>query len=258
MTSGKNKLEEMIVWPLQHVDAYKRMGIRPPSGILLYGPPGTGKTMVAKAVASASKSNFIAINIPDLIKAEVGESEKTLSQVFRRAILASPCVIFFDEIQAMFGDRRYVGSDQQKLISQLLLEMDNLEQTHYGGVVVIAATNVPQNIDPSLLRPGRIERLMYVGPPDSKARRVIFEKTISKMKVTKEVMENIENFVQRTNNFTGADIVNICHQAGLNALCGSLDTNEITLEHFEKAIKEAIPSVSQELVDFLENWTIKS
>lgn len=264
----KSQLHEMIVWPLKHSDAFVRMGIQPPTGILLYGPPGTGKTLLAKAVASASSANFISVSIPDLIKAEVGESEKTLSEMFRRAKLAAPSVVFFDEIQAMFGDRDNVSIDQQKLISQLFLEMDALTSSeddnddgeqgdltsvvsvHSRGrrgarnVVVIAATNVPQNIDTSLMRPGRFERVLYVAPPDPDARLSILKMTLKDMKVS-EAMHSpskMQELVDRTENYTGADLVNLCHQAGLHALCNNIDASEITAQDFEHALSNVRPS----------------
>ncbi|KAL9646921.1 hypothetical protein ABK040_013780 [Willaertia magna] len=253
----KQQLNEMIVWPLKHAHVFKKMGVKPPSGILLFGPPGTGKTLLAKAVASASESNFIAINIPDLVKAEIGESEKTLSEVFRRAKLASPCVIFFDEIQAIFGDRTDSSSSEQKLISQLLLELDGLEDISTpGSVIVIAATNVPQKIDPTLMRPGRLERVVFIAPPDKEARKSIFEMTLKKMSVTSEVLRKVDYFVDKTDKYyTGADIVNLCQSAGLNALSRSLEIEHIELEDFEIALKSIRPLSDKQLefyVEFLE------
>jgi transitional endoplasmic reticulum ATPase len=259
----KQKLDEMIVWPMKYKDAYERMGIQPPKGLLLYGPPGTGKTMIAKAVASSANANFISINIPDLIKAEIGESEKTLAKIFRRAKLASPCVIFFDEIQAMFGDRDEVSHDQQKLISQLLLELDALEDNDESAknpvsVILIAATNVPQNLDPSILRPGRVEHILYVAPPDPAARASIFEMTLKKMRVAHEVIDHIPDLVNRTDvYYTGADIVNICQQAGLNALCESIDIQNIRLSHFEQAMQSVQPSVNDQMIQFFQQWSSK-
>jgi SpoVK/Ycf46/Vps4 family AAA+-type ATPase len=280
----KSKIIEMIVWPLQHAESYLRMSIKPPTGLLLYGPPGTGKTMIAKAIATAASANFIAINIPDLIKAEVGESEKTLANVFRRAKLASPCVLFFDEIQAMFGKRSEISRHQQKLVSQLMLELDGIEKSSMR-VVLVAATNVPQSLDPSLLRPGRLENILYVGPPDRHARKSIWEMTIGKMKVTDAVKKQIDfipnafeqetisfsfdfsnaqetfskkkaSFVDRSEGFTGADIVNLCQHAGLNALIESMDVEAIDLRHFEKAFELFRPSVTKKMIRFYEKFKV--
>jgi len=221
---------------------------------------------IAKAVASASSSNFISINIPDLIKAEVGESEKTLSEVFRRARLASPCVIFFDEIQAIFGDRTDSSSGEQRLISQLLLELDSLENSDFlnnkqaGCVVVIAATNVPHKIDPTALRPGRIEHILFVGPPDSEARKSIFEMTIKGMAVTEEVRAHIDDFVEATDkNYSGADIANVCQRAGLNALSRNIHATErskITLSDFAQAIEMVSPSLTKQQMSYFEEWEL--
>lgn len=216
--------------------------------------------MIAKAVATAANANFISINIPDLIKSEIGESEKTLAKIFSRAKLASPCVIFFDEIQAMFGDRRDVTKEQQKLISQLLLELDSVDDARSFSknpvnVILIAATNVPQNIDPSILRPGRIEHALLVGAPDADARTAIFNMTLKKMKVTEQVMDSIPQYVSRTSTyFTGADIVNICQQAGLNALCESLSANQIEPKHFESAFLSVRPSITPTMIETYAKW----
>ncbi|KAG2385504.1 hypothetical protein C9374_003319 [Naegleria lovaniensis] len=278
----KAKLNEMIVWPLKHYESYVRMGIKPPTGLLLYGPPGTGKTLIAKAVASASSSNFISINIPDLIKAEVGESEKTLAEIFRRARLASPCVIFFDEIQAIFGDRMDSSSGEQRLISQLLLELDSLENTEFltrqrstdsqsnnhGCVIVIAATNVPHKIDPTLLRPGRIEHVLYVGPPDNDARKSIFEMCIKGMTVEEKIHHYVDSLVERTNiYFSGADLANICQRAGLNALSRSIlsqgtstspsvDRDVVSVEDFERALSMISPSLTKPQLQYYTNWEL--
>lgn len=251
----KQQLLEIIVWPLKHSDAYKRMGITPCSGLLLYGPPGVGKTLIAKAVATAAQSNFIAVNIPDLIKSEVGESEKSLSDVFRRAKLAAPCVVFFDEIQAMFGDRDAINKDQQKLVSQFLIELDAMNETlqeNFARVIVIAATNVPWSLDSSLLRPGRLEKVVMVQLPDAQARKHIILSAIKKMKVSQAVLSSIDKFVELSNQFSGADLVNTCNQAGLNALFEEAD--EISLQHFRDAFESTVPSVTPELMQLLQEW----
>eukprot|EP01080_Neovahlkampfia_damariscottae_P000283 gene283-6698_t len=203
----RKKLEEMIIFPIIHKQKYKQMGISPPVGILFFGPPGTGKTMIAKAVATASESNFIFVNISDLIHSQIGESEKTLSDTFKRAKLSSPCIIFFDEIQAMFGDRQSSNQSEKKLISQFILELDDIYYSKIH-VVVIGATNVPQNLDPSLLSPGRFERVMLIGPPSKESRKSILENSFKKMKFSKEIFENLDEIVDKTEGYTGADLVN--------------------------------------------------
>ncbi|KAL0485110.1 Spata5, partial [Acrasis kona] len=285
LTNVKSKINEMIIWPLQFPESYHRMSIKPPGGLLLYGPPGTGKTLIAKAIATASDANFISINIPDLIKSEIGESEKSLAQVFRRAKLASPCVIFFDEMQAMFGNRDSVGINSGKLVSQLMLELDSLvDKSNNIRVVVIAATNVPGSIDPALMRPGRLENVLYVGVPDAAARCVIWKMTLKKMKVSDEVVYRLENnvitkkesnfvfdfgnsvgdvftnknnsFVDQSDGYTGADIVNLCHRAGLNALSENVEIDCVELRHFEKAFETFRPSVTKKMLRKYEKFCV--
>jgi transitional endoplasmic reticulum ATPase len=216
---------------------------------------GTGKTMIAKAVATASESNFIFVNISDLIHSQIGESEKTLSDTFKRAKLSSPCIIFFDEIQAMFGDRQTSSQSEKKLISQFILELDEVYYSRIH-VVVIGATNVPQNLDPSLLSPGRFERLMLIGPPTREARKSILENMFHKMKFSKEVFEHMEDIVERTEGYTGADIVNICQKSGLIELknLDQREVNEISLESLLKSLENSKPSISKDLKEFYENW----
>ncbi|HKY52692.1 MAG TPA: CDC48 family AAA ATPase, partial [Anaerolineales bacterium] len=171
----KEELMEAIEWPLKHADLFNEADVRPPLGILLYGPPGTGKTLIAKAVATTSEANFISVKGPELLSKWVGESEKGVREIFRKARQAAPCVVFFDEIDAIAPRRS--GSDEgsrvtERVISQMLTEMDGLEDLK--GVVVIGATNRPDILDEALLRPGRFDRIMEVPVPDKEARKQIF------------------------------------------------------------------------------------
>ncbi|MGC9097128.1 MAG: ATP-binding protein, partial [Infirmifilum sp.] len=180
-------------------------GIDPPKGILLYGPPGTGKTLLAKAVATESEANFVSIKGPEIFSKWVGESERAIREIFRKARQAAPSVIFIDEIDALAPMRGLVSTDSgvtERVVSQLLTEMDGLERLE--GVVVIAATNRPDIIDPALLRPGRFDRLIYVPPPDEKARLEIFKVHTKRMPLAEDV--DLAELAKRTEGYTGADI----------------------------------------------------
>jgi transitional endoplasmic reticulum ATPase len=175
LESIKQELKEAVEWPLKHPDVFKRLGIRPPRGILLYGPPGTGKTLLAKAVATESEANFISVKGPEVLSKWVGESEKAVREIFRKARETAPCIIFFDELDSI-APRRGLHPDAgvtDRIVNQLLTEMDGLQTLK--GVVVIGATNRPDILDPALLRPGRFDRLLYVPPPDLEARYQIFK-----------------------------------------------------------------------------------
>ncbi|WP_297512250.1 CDC48 family AAA ATPase, partial [Thermococcus sp.] len=198
----KQELREAVEWPLKYPEAFMGLGITPPKGILLYGPPGTGKTLLAKAVANESEANFIAIKGPEVLSKWVGESEKNIREIFRKARQAAPTVIFIDEIDAIAPRR---GTDvnrvTDRLINQLLTEMDGIERN--SGVVVIAATNRPDILDPALLRPGRFDRLILVPAPDEKARLEIFKVHTRKVPLAEDV--NLEELAKRTEGYTGAD-----------------------------------------------------
>lgn len=178
LESVKQEVKEAIEWPLKHPGAFIRLGIRPPKGILLYGPPGTGKTMMAKAVARETEANFISIKGPELLTKWVGESEKAVREIFKKARQASPCIVFFDEVDSLVPART-ASSDSggaavhDSVVNQLLTEMDGLEQMN--DVIIIAATNRPDRLDTALLRPGRIDRIVLLGAPDAKGREEIFK-----------------------------------------------------------------------------------
>ncbi|KAL1914935.1 uncharacterized protein VTP21DRAFT_7851 [Calcarisporiella thermophila] len=212
----KQILEESIIWFYKYASTFKRLGIIPSKGVLLYGPPGTGKTMLAKAVATESQANFLAISIPDLIKGEVGESEKSIASVFNVAKRCSPCVIFLDEIDALFGSRDTSSRFGKKLISQLLLELDGLQENEETQVAILAATNHPEAIDASILRPGRLDRLVYVPAPNLQGRLKILQLLTAKMRISEEV--RLEEIAERTMGYTGADLKAVVRRAGLISL----------------------------------------
>jgi transitional endoplasmic reticulum ATPase len=245
----KDELAEAIEWPLRHAELFAEADVKPPKGILLYGPPGTGKTMIAKAVATTSEANFISVKGPELISKWVGESEKGVREVFRKARQAAPCVVFFDEIDAIAPRRG--GEDTshvtERVISQMLTELDGLEDLK--GVVVIAATNRPDMIDEALLRPGRFDRMLEVPPPDKEARKLIFKIHTKKKPLSPDV--SIEKLVEMTEGMTGADIAGIVNAAAMTAIKEHVANKSakllISMKHFEGAfdkVRRKTPSIS--------------
>ena len=213
----KNELKESIEWPMKHADLFSEADITPPKGILLFGPPGTGKTLIAKAVAANSDSNFISIKGPELLSKWVGESEKGIREVFRKARQASPCVVFFDELDSVAPRRSSTGGDShvgERIVSQLLTEMDGLEDLK--GVVVIGATNRPDIIDEALLRPGRFDRLCEVPAPDNDAIKEILRIHMAKKPVDKTV--DLDKLAELAKGFTGADIAALVNAAAISAI----------------------------------------
>ncbi|KAJ3122680.1 spermatogenesis associated protein 5 [Nowakowskiella sp. JEL0407] len=213
----KQKLKEAIEWPLKHPEAFARFGIRPPKGILMYGPPGCSKTLMAKALATEGGLNFLAVKGPELFSKWVGESEKAVREVFRKARAASPSIIFFDEIDAL-AVRRSGGdsgtSVSDRVLSQLLSEMDGIEPL--VNVTVVAATNRPDILDSAMLRPGRIDRLVYVGPPDVETRKQILRIKMKAMAVDKNV--NITELAEMMESFSGAEVASVCQEAAILAI----------------------------------------
>ena len=248
----KDSMIETVQWPLSHAQSFKRIGIRPPKGILLYGPPGTGKTLMAKAVAHESGANFISVSGPEVMNKWVGESEKKIREIFRRAKQVAPAVIFFDEIDSIAPRRGLeVGSRvSENIVSQILTEMSGLEELH--NVVVIAATNRPDILDQAILRPGRFDRQVFVPSPDQEARLEIFNIHTKNMPL-KGV--DLKKLARETPGYSGADIENICREAGLNALRKSFAAKEVTKNDFEEAMKKVKPSITPDLIKFYERMT---
>ncbi|HVP40713.1 MAG TPA: CDC48 family AAA ATPase [Candidatus Krumholzibacteriaceae bacterium] len=245
----KQELREAVEWPLKNPEVFSRMGIRPPKGILLYGPPGCGKTLLARAVATESEANFITIKGPEVFSKWVGESEKAIREVFRKARMAAPSVIFFDEFDSLVPRRGLGFADSgvsERVISQLLTEMDGVLSLE--DVVVIAATNRPDMVDAAVLRPGRFDRLIYVHEPDEEARRQILKIYTKGMPLAKEV--NVNDLAKMTINYSGADINGLCREAGLVALRKNINSKEITLADFKAAMEQVGPSIRPEM----ENW----
>jgi transitional endoplasmic reticulum ATPase len=252
----KQELREAVEWPLKYPERFKRMGIKPPKGILLYGPPGCGKTLLAKAVATESESNFITIKGPEIFSKWVGESEKAIREVFRRARTAAPAIIFFDEIDSI-APMRWAGMGDamvtERVISQMLTEMDGL--IGLENVVIVGATNRPDIIDPALLRPGRFDRLVYVPEPDSATRMQIF-KIHTKAMPLKDI--DFDKLTSATRGFAGSDIEAICREAGLVALREDPEAKEVTMYHFTKAMAKVRPSITEDMEKLYKQWEEKS
>jgi len=241
----KQELKEAVEWPLKNPEAFKRLGVEPPKGILLYGPPGTGKTLLAKAVATESESNFILVNGPQLLSKWVGESEKAVRKIFEKARQTAPSIIFFDEIDAL-APQRGMSQDShvaERVVNQLLSEIDGVQVLH--DIVIIGATNRPDIIDSALLRPGRFDRIIMAPVPDSKTREKIFEVHLNKMPVAEEV--KAEDLASRTEGYVGADIESICREAAIFALRKDMDSKTIKMEDFEEALKKVRASVTPEI-----------
>jgi len=245
----KQELIESVEWPLKDPDSFTRMGIHPPQGILLSGPPGCGKTLLARAIATESEANFISIKGPEILSKWVGESEKAIREVFRKARTAAPAIIFFDEIDAIAPMRGMVYGDSNvttRVLSQLLTEMDGLEALQ--DVVVIAATNRIGIIDRALLRVGRFDRIIYVDAPDLISRKKIFEIYTKKMPLAEDV--DLELLARQTKYFAGGDIEGCCQEAALLALREDKKADKVYLRHFEEAVKQIHPSVTPEAEKF--------
>lgn len=259
LTAIKQELQEAVEWPLKYLNVFTYADATPPKGILLYGPPGTGKTLMAKAAANESEANFISIKGPELLSKWVGESEKGVREIFRKARQAAPCIIFFDELDAIAPTRDGDHGDShvtERVISQLLTEMDGLEIL--TNVVVIAATNRPDIIDPALLRPGRFDRILYVSPPDRESRLQILKIHTKKKPLSEDV--NVEDLANKTDGYTGADIASLASAAVMLALREHIakypdskeaekhtDDLKIGMKHFDEAMKKIRPLSKQEL-----------
>src|SRR3989454_2608663 len=259
LEDAKMKLREAVELPLKEPEAFTRMGIRPPRGILLYGPPGTGKTLLAKAVANESEANFISIKGPEVMSKWVGESEKAVRMIFKKAKQVAPCIVFLDELDGIAPVRGSgIGDNQvtERIVSQFLTELDGLVELR--NVVIIAATNRPDIVDPALLRPGRFDRLLYVPPPGLEARKQIFKIHTRKTPMMPDV--NLDDLAKMTDGYTGADIASVSNTAVMLALKEHImksknpeeakktaKTVKVSRRHFQEALEKIKPISSQEL-----------
>lgn len=245
----KQDLKESVELPLKNPQVFQRMGINPPKGILLFGPPGCGKTLLARAVATESEANFIAIKGPEVFSKWVGESEKAIREVFRKARMSSPAVVFFDEIDSLVPRRGSGFGDSgvtDRVISQLLTEIDGIASLQ--DVVILAATNRPDIVDPAVLRPGRFDRLIYVPEPDEKGRQRIFEIHTKGMPLAKDV--DLKELARMTKGYSGADIESLCREAAMIAIRRDINSKQVTFADFRQALKKIGPSISPDM----ENW----
>ncbi|MGC8662280.1 MAG: CDC48 family AAA ATPase [Candidatus Micrarchaeia archaeon] len=248
----KDELKEAVELPLKKPEDFEKMGIRPVKGVLLVGPPGVGKTLLAKAVATERESNLISIKGPEVLSKFVGESEKTVREIFRKARLAAPCIIFIDEIDSIASardsDNELDSGVSRRVVDTLLTEMDGL--AGLKNVVVLAATNRPEAIDPALLRPGRFDRIIEIPMPDAETRLEIFKVHTKNMPLDKSI--ELAWLANSTEGYTGAEIENICREAGMNAIRASRDF--VIKEDFEKALHEVKPTIPKEVTERIKRF----
>lgn len=243
----KELIQLTIELPLKNPELYKKKGLNVPKGILFYGPPGCSKTLMARALASESYFNFISIKGPEIFSKYVGDSEKAIRDVFMKARVNSPCIIFFDEIDGL-GGKRTGGSSSSgvgdRVLIQLLTEIDGFEGL--DDVIVIGATNRPEILDDALMRPGRLDEIVYIGLPDKEAREGIFKLQMENMNFEESI--NIENFVEKTDGYTGAEIVQICKKAGFLSIQRDINDEFIREGDLDKAVLSIKPRISPEMV----------
>ncbi len=253
LEEAKKSLREAVELPVAHPEVFEKLGIRPIKGILLIGLPGTGKTLLAKAVATESESNFISIKGPEVLSKWVNDSEKGVREIFRKARQAAPCIVFIDEIDSIAARRGTEGGSKvmrDGVVNTLLTEMDGLETAK--DVVVIAATNRPDILDPAMLRSGRFDRIIEIEPPNEDARHEILKVHTRNMPLAKDV--DLKNIAKETEGFGGADIENLCREAGMEAIRENIKAKEIKAKHFEEAGKKIKPLTTKKYKEYMETF----
>jgi transitional endoplasmic reticulum ATPase len=250
LDEARQEIVEAVEWPLKSPEKFIKMGIQPPKGILLYGPPGTGKTLLAKAVANESSANFISVRGPQLLSKWVGESEKAIREVFKKARQVSPSILFLDELDAIAPIRGMDNSSRtsERVVNQLLTELDGIETLK--NVVVIAATNRPEIVDPALIRSGRFDRLVFVGPPTRSGRVEIFNIHLKNIPLTDDV--NKEELADLTDNYVGADIEALCREAAMLSLRENFENQKVEMRHFRAALKKVRPALVEGMIEYYE------
>ncbi|KAJ6000134.1 ATPase [Penicillium waksmanii] len=249
----KERLQNAVERPLKHAQRMQRLNVKSKKGVLLYGPPGCAKTLTVKALATEAGLNFLAVKGAEILSMYVGESERSLREIFRKARAARPSIIFFDEIDAIAGRRSSGSQGGVNVLTTLLNEMDGIEELR--GVLVVAATNKPDVLDPALMRPGRLDKLVYIGPPDLEARRDILRIWATKSVLSPEV--NLDDLADLMEGYSGAEIVSICETAGDAALDEEDRTGQeqdLKPEHFEIALSQVKRQITDEVIQEYEHW----
>ncbi|TFY80010.1 hypothetical protein EWM64_g3999 [Hericium alpestre] len=246
------RLRESVEWPLKHAATLARLGVKAPRGILLCGPPGCSKTVLVRATATESGVNFVAVRGPELLNKYVGESERAVREIFRKARAAAPSIIFFDEIDALASSRSSGGDagSHEGVLTSLLNEMDGVEEL--VGVTIIAATNRPDVIDSALLRPGRLDRIIYVGPPDYQGRIEILKIRTRKMSVDPDI--SLEELASLTDGCSGAEISGLCQEAALLAMQRDINVAYVSQDDFVKAAKAIKKQITPEMLAKFRRW----